>query len=80
MDLLLIYLAMEPFFNLPWWALAVFLAVNAYVVFILVILIRQVLGTHKSQISNFLEKRKTKLADGRRKEYSVDHRSSYVDA
>ena len=71
---------MEPFFNLPWWALAVFLAVNGYVVFILVILIRQVLTTHKSEISNFLEKRKTKPAGERRRQYEVDHRSSYIDA
>lgn len=70
---------MEPFMKLPWWAQIVFVATNGFVVFILVILIRQVVTTNKSRISNFFGK-KTKSADKQGKEYGGTHSSSYIDA
>jgi hypothetical protein len=71
---------MEPFMKLPWWAQIVFVATNGFVVFILVILIRQVVTTNKSRISNLFAKKKIKAADKQGKGYGGAHSSSYIDA
>jgi hypothetical protein len=71
---------MESFMNLPWWAKLVFVATNAFMVVILIIMINQTVRAIKSKKANLFVKKKIKPADERGKEYGSDHRSSYIDA
>jgi hypothetical protein len=71
---------MESFMNLPWWAKLVFVATNAFMVLILIIMINQTVRIFKSKKANLFIKKKIKSADERGKEYGTDRRSSYIDA
>jgi hypothetical protein len=66
--------------NLPWWAQLVFVATNAFMLVILIILINQMVRTIKSKKTNLFVKKKIKSADERGKEYGGEHSSSYIDA
>jgi hypothetical protein len=68
---------MESFMNLPWWAQVVFVATNAFILLILIILLNQWV---KSQKANLFVKKKIKPANERGKEYGSEHPSSYIDA
>lgn len=72
---------MESFMNLPWWAKLVFVATNAFMLVIVIIMINQTVRIMKSKKANLFVKKKTKSADEQRgKEYGSGHSSSYIDA
>jgi hypothetical protein len=71
---------MESFMNLPWWAKLVFVATNAFMLVIVIIMINQTVRIMKSKKANLFVKKKTKSADERGKEYGSGHSSSYIDA
>ncbi|MGZ3751960.1 MAG: hypothetical protein ACXVB0_14075 [Mucilaginibacter sp.] len=71
---------MEPFMNLPWWAQVVFVATNAFVVFILVMLVRQAVIGIRSHNVHLIVKKKLNEAGERKNEYGSERSGNYIDA
>ena len=71
---------MEDFSKLPWWGQVVFFATNAWVIFILGLLLRQTIIRNHFHFSDLFTRKKTESANQPRKEYDRGHSLGYIDA